>query len=569
MESCRCLLRTNATKSDRTQVASSGSPSDSKVLFRTIPSIMPILASSNALPLLKTLQATLDPTDISDVVARFRATYPDSDLFATDLVPEPSTEELTHFIDIYLSSPSAGRREESWSLRQRLIAYALSAIFKDCSIFVKAVLSPSPSGDLVLDKEKSTVKLIDLDLKPMSSLRKWTDLDEKIWRYWRDTKSHHDAIVGSTTSVTPGEGDLTSNAIDALQTPPRPNPAISVPIPTPQRAGPDPMSLSTALTLSPVERLVTPFNTDHRRVDLADALSISPSTHTFGPDTQSDDHDALSDEGQVPPPSKGVGREGSLSYRLGPSQLGGDDLESFVESRRARSLAPSPSPLPDVHANAVESEIGDTRDEEPTVPDGHFAIRSDVTSEGHSAYPGSLQTATLPPSQTGSDDHTFRTAGLPYPLAANSTHEEGIDAINPSSLLDMPMETVSPKDMHAFEQSNHSLSNGSYGDKHVGGPMLSSYALGAPIATPTFRQVSLSTQHTWDGHLNPPRPGTAASAEGSAQSMRTALEHITGEAATAVPDGSTLRDTPPSSKGEPRSAVTYFSTPYKNETDTV
>lgn len=103
-------------------------------------------------------------------------------------MPEPTPTELADFVSLYLSDPSAGKRGDTWSLRQRLIAYSLSAIFKDCSIFFKAVLSRSPAGDPILDQKPSTVKLIDLDLKPMQSLRKWAELDEKIWRNWLETK---------------------------------------------------------------------------------------------------------------------------------------------------------------------------------------------------------------------------------------------------------------------------------------------------------------------------------------------------------------------------------------------
>ena len=136
--------------------------------------------------MLKTLQSTLDPTDISDLVFRFRVAHPHVELFAQNLIPEPSDSELAAFVQLYLSSPRAGSKDEAWSLRQRLIAYSLSAIFKDCSIFVKAVLTASGNDIFVLDKEKSKVKLIDFDLKPMRALRKWAELDEKIWRHWMD-----------------------------------------------------------------------------------------------------------------------------------------------------------------------------------------------------------------------------------------------------------------------------------------------------------------------------------------------------------------------------------------------
>lgn len=80
-----------------------------------------------------------------------------------------------------------------------MIAYALSATFKDCSIFVTCPLVPDGDGNgsgwKAIEAE-TTVKVIDLDLKPIKNMRKWYDLDEKIWRYWYDT---HNGNVASSS----------------------------------------------------------------------------------------------------------------------------------------------------------------------------------------------------------------------------------------------------------------------------------------------------------------------------------------------------------------------------------
>jgi hypothetical protein len=146
-----------------------------------------------------------------------------------------------------------------WTLRQRMIAYAMSAVFKDCSLFVRIVLrkavhegaidtalpGSAPTvhrtighGNMAVHEKgpaeqvderdyeggrvevlgvregeddngaaeglpgwevdglRSSVKLVDLDLKPLRSMRKWAELDERIWTYWRDTRGSGKGCCG-------------------------------------------------------------------------------------------------------------------------------------------------------------------------------------------------------------------------------------------------------------------------------------------------------------------------------------------------------------------------------------
>jgi hypothetical protein len=154
---------------------------------KTTPILSPVLWHSGVMQRLRDLQSTLDGTDISHLAQRFAAEYPESDLFDPTLLPQPSAEELRQFIDLYLSDPHAGKTDK-WSLRESLIAYALSATFKDCSVFITCPLVSTSDG-WKLDEPQAMVKVIDLDLKPLANMRKWYDLDEKIWRHWQDTKS--------------------------------------------------------------------------------------------------------------------------------------------------------------------------------------------------------------------------------------------------------------------------------------------------------------------------------------------------------------------------------------------
>lgn len=144
---------------------------------------MPALQRSGVLQRLRTLQSHLDYTDISHIAQRFALEHPQSSLFDPSLIPEPTSEELHQVIDLYLSDTP---KPTSWSLHQSIIAYSLSATFKDCSIFITCPLVPNGNGWKAIEAE-TTVKVIDLDLKPIKNMRKWYDLDEEIWRYWHAT----------------------------------------------------------------------------------------------------------------------------------------------------------------------------------------------------------------------------------------------------------------------------------------------------------------------------------------------------------------------------------------------
>lgn len=172
---------------------------------------------------LKKLQSHLDPQDISSLAQDFTVAHPDSKLFAPELVPEATIPELTEFILEYKKG------QTNWSLRQREIAYGLSAIFKDCSIILRAVLKPNGAG-YELDMDKSVVNIIDTDLKPLASLGHWSELDDKLWRHWAETKGEPVVVVDAgqrdslradagtpertatpTTPVTPNEATAYAN----------------------------------------------------------------------------------------------------------------------------------------------------------------------------------------------------------------------------------------------------------------------------------------------------------------------------------------------------------------------
>lgn len=174
-------------------------------------------------------------------------------MFDTSFVPEPTSEELHDFIDLYLSTPHSA---ESWTLRQSIIAYSLSAIFKDCSIFITCPLIKDGTGWRVIETE-TTVKVIDLDLKPITNMRKWFDLDEEIWRHWHNTHMATPPDSPETTGAGEYEtprplkaipGHVHNASTDALYVP-TPDRPVSNPLESPSTQIPD-LALSPEMETS-------------------------------------------------------------------------------------------------------------------------------------------------------------------------------------------------------------------------------------------------------------------------------------------------------------------------------
>jgi inositol-pentakisphosphate 2-kinase len=102
--------------------------------------------------------------------------------------PEPEISDWVAFIDKYLSSnrpkPANGVPSVE-DLRYYMLAYLLSATFKDCSIIVQMDIlggSPVPTKEEVKadTKMQERVRIIDLDPKGMVRLQKWEKLDSEI-----------------------------------------------------------------------------------------------------------------------------------------------------------------------------------------------------------------------------------------------------------------------------------------------------------------------------------------------------------------------------------------------------
>ena len=103
-----------------------------------------------------------------------------SSLFLTS--PEPDMSDWVEFLDKYLSPFSTQLNHSAPSpenLRYYLLAYLLSATFKDCSVIVRLnFLHPGKAPEV--QTGPNTVTVIDLDPKSMDKLRGWEKLDKEI-----------------------------------------------------------------------------------------------------------------------------------------------------------------------------------------------------------------------------------------------------------------------------------------------------------------------------------------------------------------------------------------------------
>ncbi|PFH54239.1 hypothetical protein AMATHDRAFT_169926 [Amanita thiersii Skay4041] len=162
-----------------------------------ISAIVPILLGTRVLGTISKLQQTLDVLDIEGLSKLWQkigidpgevmeiTSSPESPL-GTVLIPpfaEPTIKDWIEFIDIFLALDRNAMNHSTpdpQNLRYYLLAYLLSATFKDCSIIVRLDFLRSNSVEICNNVEDERVTVIDLDPKSMSRLRKWEKMDKEI-----------------------------------------------------------------------------------------------------------------------------------------------------------------------------------------------------------------------------------------------------------------------------------------------------------------------------------------------------------------------------------------------------
>lgn len=142
--------------------------------------ILPVLLSHPVLSTLSKLQRSLDPLDIEGLSKLCAdspiSDYPHSPLplpTAGLLVSDPTLSEWSSFLDDVKSSHNELDHANPDKAKQRhyILAYLLSATFKDCSIIVR------PHGD---NAASAAVTIIDLDAKSLQRLPRWEALDREV-----------------------------------------------------------------------------------------------------------------------------------------------------------------------------------------------------------------------------------------------------------------------------------------------------------------------------------------------------------------------------------------------------
>jgi len=136
------------------------------------------------------LQRNLDTLDIEGLSKLWRETELDHQSAHEESVPtplgapsahhpvqDPDISDWTEFLDIF-QSPQAAEMDHNQpkieNMRYYILAYLLSATFKDCSIIVR--LDPD---DQFMPRVQP-IAVIDLDPKSLTRLRKWEQLDREI-----------------------------------------------------------------------------------------------------------------------------------------------------------------------------------------------------------------------------------------------------------------------------------------------------------------------------------------------------------------------------------------------------
>ena len=150
---------------------------------------MPILMDHPVLAKISELQGTLDPLDIEGlstlVTGRSATEYPNESLPFLDApevqAEDPTLDEWRRFLDAHfhhklkdgLSRPTSFKALTHGMSQKRyyLLAYILSASFKDCSIIIRGHEDNVKSG---------TVTIIDLDSKSLGRMKRWEGLDRDV-----------------------------------------------------------------------------------------------------------------------------------------------------------------------------------------------------------------------------------------------------------------------------------------------------------------------------------------------------------------------------------------------------
>lgn len=142
--------------------------------------LLPLLYNNMLLRTLTTLQRTLDALDIEGLSALWSHSSSHDQQENITIgwrSPEPTIDEWVSFAAEYLNGgPKYDRLDfnqmETGRLRYWMLAYLMSATFKDCSVILRLYADGKDGKDIIT--------AIDLDPKSVERLKKWEKQDRDI-----------------------------------------------------------------------------------------------------------------------------------------------------------------------------------------------------------------------------------------------------------------------------------------------------------------------------------------------------------------------------------------------------
>lgn len=158
--------------------------------------LVDFLVKNQLLKRLAYLQRSLDPLDIEGLNKRIKEEkgidllHTSDEELVSKLGGEITLKEYQDFVNTYLEHKSSINLEKA-PLRELIIAYLLSASFKDCSMIITINQRPSTTtfedggAEQVKEFEKKPKKdisafLVDVDVKSITRLRRYARLDRDL-----------------------------------------------------------------------------------------------------------------------------------------------------------------------------------------------------------------------------------------------------------------------------------------------------------------------------------------------------------------------------------------------------
>ncbi|KAH7889535.1 inositol-pentakisphosphate 2-kinase [Phlebopus sp. FC_14] len=161
--------------------------------------LLPLILQTPVLATISRLQRTLDALDVEGLSKLYASAALDAknDLGSST---NPSFDELQDFVASYHSSYCAWdhSKPDPAHIRTYMTAYLLSATFKDCSIIIKVKHGEAASFRA---EPIQSISVIDLDLKDMDRLARWTDLDREIVERYKAVDVARRKICEATSNL--------------------------------------------------------------------------------------------------------------------------------------------------------------------------------------------------------------------------------------------------------------------------------------------------------------------------------------------------------------------------------